>query len=810
MYSRFLLTVTLACTVFWAISHTRCHAQRNVTWIGGNGDWNHDPNWIPLLPDGQPLQPFDADAVFIPSGTPVIMSLEGINTLDVDAGAGIANNGVLSVHNGVVNDGVITLGTDGQMLVNAGALAGTGEVVLADSTDTNATLQGASFGHTPCCVTHGATHTIRGEGTIFGKIVNDGLIRGEETSGDDSAVLTISGSMTNNGVIRSSATGTILLESVALTMGATGEFIADGQSILLSGATTITGGSIDAINGAKFIRRADAGGTTVFSGVTINGDFDVMVNNAGVSGVGAGITNNGTMTIDNMGVANGQLHMDTGSTLDGTGQVILNRSNNSTHISGNFMHGASHTIRGAGRIQANIVNHGSIIAEPKIDGALLRVLSGPITNNNLMQANDGATLRLEFQVAVTQGSAGRIRAADGGRVELRDQATIIGGKLQTAGTGLIVDVSSSVLNNVTNEGEFHVQAGSTTRVNTSLVNNGTITVNPTGVASLTALEFSSDTVLSGTGTIVLNQTLNGARITSAQSNQDITQAAGHTIRGAGWLNNGWFGDGRFINHGHLEGNSAAEPLEISTRLSGSGTLKNVLIGGFGASHTLGDAGTTAIVPAEGLYSFGAGSSMLADLAGTTPGTGYDQLNSTGPITISNVATQLEVSLAGGFFPTVGQSFTVLTTTDVLTGNFGAVVQQTLPVGLSWTQSQTSTSLSISLTGSIAADFDDDGDVDGDDLAIWQNGYGTGTLHEEGNADGDSDVDGRDFLIWQRSYGWGVAPPLAIAAVPEPGGFVLAFTACVVGVCRRSRVPCWPARTNAVRVPARYSQTRPNR
>jgi hypothetical protein len=758
---------------------------RGVIWVGGNGFWDENDNWTPPHPDtGGPLQPFDGDDVLIPNGTPVIRFLEGINTLDVDAGAGIANNSVLSVHNGVVNDGLITFGPDAGIIISNGALAGGGVIVLADSTGTNASLQGAPFGHTPGPMTHAATHTIRGEGTIFGKIVNEGLIRGEETSGDSAAVLTISGTMTNDGVIRSTATGAIRVEGITLTMGASGTFIADGQPIQLSFSTTI-GGSIDAINGGKFVHTGS--GTVVLSGVTLNGDFDVLVNNAGVSGIGAGITNNGTMTIDNMGVANGQLHMDTGSTLDGTGEVILNRANNSTHISGNFTHGDSHTIRGAGRIQANIVNNGSIFAEPKNDGALLRVLSGPITNNNLMQANDGATLRLEFQVAVTQGSAGRIRAADGGRVELRDQATIIGGKLQTAGTGVIVDTSASVLNNVTNEGAFHVQAGSTTRVNTTLVNNGTITVNPTGVASLTTLEFSSDTVLSGTGTIVLNQTLNSARIASAQSNQDITQAAGHTIRGAGWIANGYFGDGRFINHGHLEGNSAAAPLDISAKLSGSGTLKNVVISGFGASHTLGGEGTTALVSAEGLYSLGNNVPMFADLAGTTPGTGYDQLNSIGPITLQS-NTRLDVSLAGGFLPLPGQTFTLLTTTDLLTGNFGTVVLPTLPLGLSWSQQQTANSFSISLVGTLlAADFDEDGDVDGDDLTRWRSGFGTSSLHAQGNADGDSDVDGNDFLVWQRSLGWRTSPlPASSTPVPEPTSCLLLAAAIASASTARRR------------------------
>jgi hypothetical protein len=778
--------VTLACAIVWVIAPS-CWAD-TCTWGGGTGGWEGS-NWGCTNYPDHPAQPFDTDAVIIPSGSPVISFVEGINTLDVDLGAGITHNGSLSVHNGVINDGVITMADDAQFGIDVGALNGAGEVVLADSVGTYAAISGAPFGYTPVPVTHAAAHTIRGEGTVQGKWINNGLIRAEETSGDSTAELDIIGTMTNNGMIRSSATGHVYLVSLDLTMGATGQFIADGQPIQL-GLATITGGTLQAINGAKFVRRADAGGTTVFSGVTINGDFDVLVTNAGIAGTGTGITNNGTITLDNLGVANAQFHMDAGSTLDGTGQLVLNRQNDSVHISGNFTHGASHTIRGVGRLHANIVNNGSILAEPKNGGNLLRAVDNPITNHNLLQANNGATFRLE-NAAVTQSTTGRVRAANGGTVELLYNSTVTGGKLQTEGTGIIVTPASnaSVLVDVDNEGTFHTIGGATTRIRgTTLVNDGTMAINPSGANALTSLEFGSNLKISGSGSIVLNQTGNSARISFQTGSEIVTQSAGHTIRGRGLIDNG-FGSGGFVNHGLLEGNSATEPLAIFTRLSGEGTLKNVTIGGgfIQIQHILGEIGTTAIVPVEGLYSFGRNSSLLVDLAGTTPGSGYDQLNSTGTITLSSTATRLEVTFANDFKPLTGSSFTLLTTTGSLSGNFGSVILPTLPLGLSWSQAQTATSFSIGVTGSLAADFDDDGDVDDDDLAIWQTGYNSGTLHSQGNADGDSDVDGLDFLIWQRSFGWGGQAPLAAAVVPEPSG--MALLACLAIVVLRRRGGC---------------------
>src|SRR5690606_628727 len=43
---------------------------------------------------------------------------------------------------------------------------------------------------------------------------------------------------------------------------------------------------------------------------------------------------------------------------------------------------------------------------------------------------------------------------------------------------------------------------------------------------------------------------------------------------------------------------------------------------------------------------------------------------------------------------------------------------------------------------LTADFDNDGDVDGDDLTMWEGGFGNS---DAGDADGDGDSDGADFL-----------------------------------------------------------------
>ncbi len=92
---------------------------------------------------------------------------------------------------------------------------------------------------------------------------------------------------------------------------------------------------------------------------------------------------------------------------------------------------------------------------------------------------------------------------------------------------------------------------------------------------------------------------------------------------------------------------------------------------------------------------------------------------------------------------------------VLAGN---VVDSTFSggkIGLgSWNDAVSYDNLLVTSVSNLPGDFDTDNDVDGDDLNLWQAGYGTssGAAIDDGDADADGDVDGFDFLVWQRNFG----------------------------------------------------------
>ena len=116
---------------------------------------------------------------------------------------------------------------------------------------------------------------------------------------------------------------------------------------------------------------------------------------------------------------------------------------------------------------------------------------------------------------------------------------------------------------------------------------------------------------------------------------------------------------------------------------------------------------------------------------------------------------------------------------------GAVTLQTLITlsGNTWDP--------MALTAIGPGDFNGDGSVDGADLTIWQNAYGSAADETSGDIDGDGLATGNDFLEWQRLLTGSTASAAAIG-VPEPGTLLLLLLGLVAtGRSRLSRFQTQP-------------------
>jgi hypothetical protein len=107
------------------------------------------------------------------------------------------------------------------------------------------------------------------------------------------------------------------------------------------------------------------------------------------------------------------------------------------------------------------------------------------------------------------------------------------------------------------------------------------------------------------------------------------------------------------------------------------------------------------------------------------------------------------------------------------------------VGLGLTGAAANSTMAFRLT---PADLNGDGRVDGDDLALILDNFGS--TETAGDITGDGAVDGGDFLAWQRQVN---APPASsVSAVPEPAAELILVTALAaasrfsLSLCRAQR------------------------
>jgi hypothetical protein len=777
-----------------------------VIWDGSEDD-EDDPDVGDNIHWGDPFN-WDTDAVPGPGddahlgSDPVLVASNNsflTGTVDIPTDGELNIQGSLS-NVGMENDGEVfidhgdTPGSAELGVGNGGILDGNGEVILGDSnfTSTGARLVGPALAGN---ATSAASHTIRGEGTIAGNWINNGLIRAEDASGDGMGTLRFTHAMTNHGVIRSSPTGIVDLQSQNVSGSATGRIIADTSVVHLNNSA-ITGGTLEAENGGYF--------DTVGNSLTLNqvhnlARIDMISVGATVptiSLLGGGITNDGTIVVQaNANPGSGTIFFSANGILDGSGEVILNREGLGASVRSVAgvvgTNGADHTIRGIGTVNATLINDGTIIAEPRPGGTILQITdaasSHTLTNNNLIRADAGGILRL-VSARVTQDDVNGRIVANGGTVELSNNngavPLVSGGRFQATGDGKFDVTASTRLHNITNEAPINVNAGTTLSLGgTHFTNDGTITLKTTSPfgGGITAR---SNLTLDGDGEIVLEEPIStGISRVAVETGFTLTHAAEHTIRGEGLINIG--GDlGTLRNRGRIEGNSAADDIEIRGTLTGDGPLKNVTIIN---THAPGES--TAIVPIEGAYAIrNFGGRLEMEIGGTTPGTGYDQLLSSDPaniIAIGTSQTTLKVSLIDDFVPAVGDMFTIISTAGTISGDF-AVEDLPLAAGdhaLTWDVHYNPSNLTlevVSISG-LPGDFNFDGAVDAADYVVWRKNGGT---QEE-------------FNTWRSNFGATAGGASGLtgdsssqANVPEPGAMIpatIGFLAAVQSLTRKRRV-----------------------
>jgi hypothetical protein len=320
--------------------------------------------------------------------------------------------------------------------------------------------------------------------------------------------------------------------------------------------------------------------TATIDKLTVDAPDSLNFNNGqGLTIAGGSVTNNGVISMNSTGTAT-DLKFNGGITLSGTGGIVMSDNTQNRIITNSTLltQAASHTIRGAGQLLANtggMINNGTIIQE----GATAMTIDPnalEFTNQGTMQATGAGGF--VFSPGVFTNTGQTIAVQHTSKLDLSDGVTVDGGTLQTAGSGVInqlgIPGGAAVLNNVTIAGTV-VQANSKfSTITGGLTNNGTWNLNSLG--STTDLNFNGGITLSGSGEIVMSDNTQNRIITNSTL---LTQAASHTIRGAGQL---LANTGGMINNGTIiqEGATAMTIDPNALEFTNQGTMQATGAGGF--------------------------------------------------------------------------------------------------------------------------------------------------------------------------------------------------------------------------------------
>ena len=356
-------------------------------------------------------------------------------------------------------------------------------------------------------------------------------------------------------------------------------------------------------------------------------------------------------------------------TLQGSGQLRPLRADRhmicGTTSDSHLIQKAGHSITGAGNVRdLRFTNRGLVRADGE-----MRLIPGDheFVNQGIYRAADGGLLRLyagEFD-----NSGGIIEALDGGKVQLRENSHIIGGILQTAGSGILGSwAAGGTLQDVTNHGRVRVDNSSATTCYLSL--QGTITNHgeigfDTSYAARNYVVPVGTVTLQGEGELLLRHNIYSNVHPASGTQAHLINEAGHTIRGRG---NVGTGDRlQLTNRGLISGDSSGGTLSLTPNnegLANEGVLRAVnggtlLLSG-GAGLTNYDSATSTLT--GGAYEVFANSTMRlagvniitnnADILLSGPGSNIYNATSGTTSALANFAHN-----AGAFTITQGRNFT---------------------------------------------------------------------------------------------------------------------------------------------------------
>ena len=489
-----------------------------------------------------------------------------------------------TITGGMTLNGAVNLNNSSYLAFNGTqTLGGTGSVVFGNGTS-GAGFLGVDGTNTTLTIASGMT--VRGTTGIIGdqliagggggQVVNQGLISSD--GGSTITIRSLASGLTNTSTVQATGAGSVLSVSAINVANAGGTLQGINGGVLLHAGGTITGGTLASSSGGQI--QATNNSANFLDGVALTGTLNLATGTQTRENVINGMALTGTINVNN----SSYLAFRGTQTLSGTGSIVFGDGSSGAGFLGvdgtnpTLTIGSSIVVRGqsgvigdqliAGGGGGALVNNGRISSDVAAGTIILRGLPGGITNNGILEAQNGGTLRLQSNVVGMVGS--QIRAGAGG-VVLQESATL-SGSINTSGGGSFQPSNSNAnfLDGVTFSGVLNMATGSQVR---DAVINGLSLAGIINLNNSSYLAFNGTQTLSGTGTIVFGDGTNGPGFLGVDGvNPVLTIASGIAVRGA----SGVIGDQLIAGGG---GNSLVNNGRISSDVAGGTITMRLLANG---------------------------------------------------------------------------------------------------------------------------------------------------------------------------------------------------------------------------------------
>ncbi len=302
--------------------------------------------------------------------------------------------------------------------------------------------------------------------------------------------------------------------------------------------TASTSQSVNSIQTATTATLSITGGTFAAAAGTGSGGNtgSILVGDGTVFDVGGAMNNSGLVAVNSTGDTT-ELVLTANTTFSGAGHLTLT-DNNDNYIFGaaitTTLTNKDNTISGAGNIgdgQMTLVNQKSGVIDATGANSLTLSLGGTtLLNAGLLEATGAGGLFFGTET-VNDSGGGSIKAGAGSFVNITN-ADIVGGTLQSIGTGVVKLTGSATLDAssvMSLSGNLNVGDGSVLTVKGAFTDKAVISIGSTG--DTTEMVLSANTTLSGAGQVTLSDNSNNYIFASAAT--DVLVNVDNTISGAG-------------------------------------------------------------------------------------------------------------------------------------------------------------------------------------------------------------------------------------------------------------------------------------